>query len=205
MVKVSRDVKRTRLHAVRRVVASRPEPRDRGKIRSFYYEGVHRFELQAVVKSLPLLLQSAVFLFLAGIVIFVMPMDSTVYKVTLGLTMGVAAGYVIFTCLPVLYHNCPFRTPVSIIPRIVVSRGVRLFICLRCSFWYQLARCWRRLMKYVEVFAQHAAIGDEALSSSNEQNSVSSRILQSINSNSFQIIPTFMQAHFEDSFLTTVE
>jgi hypothetical protein len=65
------------------------------------------------VETIPLLLHVSVFLFLAGLVDFLFPINETVTFYILGYIAAFILVYAILTVLPNLILNCPYRTPLT--------------------------------------------------------------------------------------------
>ncbi|KAI9432858.1 hypothetical protein H4582DRAFT_1784481, partial [Lactarius indigo] len=91
----------------------RGAPHKRARMRAYIYDGVQRFGMSRAVETMPTLLHVSVFLFLAGLVDFLIPIDTIVAYFTLGWIVAFALAYAVLTVLPNLYLNCPYRTPLS--------------------------------------------------------------------------------------------
>lgn len=88
-------------------------PRHRARIRSYLYEGIITFKMTAVVEAIPILLHISVFLFFAGLVEFLMTINQTIANITLVAVAVCGAVYILLTILPLMYRQCPYRTPLS--------------------------------------------------------------------------------------------
>ncbi|KAJ7645211.1 hypothetical protein DFH06DRAFT_1477055 [Mycena polygramma] len=91
----------------------RPSPVIRARVFSFLYYGLKRFKMHAVVEIIPLLLHASLLLFFAGLVAFLIPVNTVVMCVTAILLVLIASVYSLLTILPSLYPDCPYRTPLS--------------------------------------------------------------------------------------------
>jgi hypothetical protein len=85
----------------------------RARTREYLFQGVQLFRLSQAVEAVPALLHVAVFLFFAGLVDFLFSIDSTVGRVILGVMSFFGGIYIVFTFLPNVRPNCPYRTPFS--------------------------------------------------------------------------------------------
>jgi hypothetical protein len=65
------------------------------------------------IEAIPLLLHVSVFLFLAGLVDFLFPINDAVALCILGYIAAFVSVYAILTILPNLLLNCPYRTPLT--------------------------------------------------------------------------------------------
>ena len=66
-----------------RVTSPRYSPRKRARIRTFFAEGVKRLHLPWTVEALTTLLHIALFLFFAGLAVFLFGVHPTVFKVAI--------------------------------------------------------------------------------------------------------------------------
>ncbi|KAH8987105.1 hypothetical protein EDB86DRAFT_2198725 [Lactarius hatsudake] len=91
----------------------RRAPRRQARIRAHMFEGVENFRLSQAVEAIPLLLHTSVFLFFAGLIDFLLPINDVVAFSALGCVVVFALIYAMLTLLPSLHFNCPYRTPLS--------------------------------------------------------------------------------------------
>jgi hypothetical protein len=108
------------------------EPR-RARYRAFYAEGVENFLLPWVFDALPAMLHLSVFLFFAGLVVFLWNFDPTISKLILSWVVGCVTLYGYITFIPIFRHDCPYNTPLSPLAWSIVT-GV-LYISLRVFKW----------------------------------------------------------------------
>ncbi|KZW02475.1 hypothetical protein EXIGLDRAFT_829353 [Exidia glandulosa HHB12029] len=94
-----------------RISAPFPSVRQWARRRTFYFDGVTDWAVPVFIAILPLLLHAALFLFLAGLGLLLLPLDSVnaVWLVTL--TGCLAIFYVVSTVLPFMRPDCPSTTP----------------------------------------------------------------------------------------------
>ncbi|KAJ7478606.1 hypothetical protein B0H11DRAFT_1279160 [Mycena galericulata] len=93
----------------------RPSPVIRARIFSYLYYGLKRFNMHVLVDLVPLLLHMSLVLFFAGLVAFLLPINHTVMAVAAALLCILVAVYCILTILPLVYFDCPYRTPLSMV------------------------------------------------------------------------------------------
>ncbi|KAJ7133704.1 hypothetical protein C8R43DRAFT_643626 [Mycena crocata] len=91
----------------------RPSPVIRSRIFSYLYYGLKRFNMHILVDLVPLLLHMSLVLFFAGLVAFLLPVNHAVMIVAATLLGIVVAIYCTLTILPLIYSDCPYRTPFS--------------------------------------------------------------------------------------------
>ena len=66
-----------------KVTQSRYSLHKKARIRAFVAEGVEKYHLPWVVETLPILLHISLFLFFAGLVVFLLNMNLTIFKLVL--------------------------------------------------------------------------------------------------------------------------
>ncbi|TCD61978.1 hypothetical protein EIP91_007642 [Steccherinum ochraceum] len=81
--------------------------------RAYLFEGMNKSRLYDWVEFLPALLHISLFLFFAGLVEFLMPINDAVGRATLGIVLVIAAAYLLATLYNLVAWNSPFRTPLS--------------------------------------------------------------------------------------------
>lgn len=85
----------------------------RARIRSYLYYGVEKFGMDAIVETVPLLLHISLFLFFTGLAIFLFPINRIIGSLCIAILMASALVYLIPTVTPVIYRQCPYRTPLT--------------------------------------------------------------------------------------------
>ena len=86
-------------------------PHKRARIRAFFAEGVDKFFLPWTAEVLPTLLHVSLFLFFAGLSVFLCNVNFTIFKLVF---VWVAACTVIYACvtiMPIFRHDSPYHTP----------------------------------------------------------------------------------------------
>lgn len=92
---------------------SKPAPQDRARISIYLFEGIKQYRMAAVVEAIPMLLHISLFLFFAGLVAFLMPVNSVIQYLMLGILIICSCLYFLITILPIIHLACPFWTPLS--------------------------------------------------------------------------------------------
>ncbi|KAJ6527053.1 hypothetical protein B0H19DRAFT_868254, partial [Mycena capillaripes] len=75
------------------------------------YYGLKRFSMHAIVDIIPLLLHTSLFVFFAGLVAFLFPVNTILTIVAATLLGIVVVVYSLLTILPLWCLDCPYRTP----------------------------------------------------------------------------------------------
>jgi hypothetical protein len=96
-----------------KLTQTRYKPHKRARIRAFYFEGVDKCLLSWVVETLPTLLHISLFLFFAGLVVFLSNVNLTIFKVVLSWVAICAALYGCLTLMPIIRHDSPYCTSLS--------------------------------------------------------------------------------------------
>ena len=96
-----------------KITQSRYQPHKRARIRAFFAEGVEKYLLPWTVDALPTLLHLSLFLFFAGLVVFLCNVNLTIFKLVLSWVVLCATLYGCITCMPIIRHDSPYYTPLS--------------------------------------------------------------------------------------------
>ena len=88
-------------------------PHKRARIRAFFAEGVEWFHVPWTFEALPTLLHISLFLFFAGLVLFLANINITIFKLILSWVSLCAAIYGYVTVIPVIRHDSPYYSPLS--------------------------------------------------------------------------------------------
>lgn len=89
-------------------------PHARARIRAFFSDGIDKSHLTNPVEVLPLLLHLSLFLFLAGLLIYLFNINTTVAIAVVCCVGLFVVVYARITLMPFLRHNTPYYTPLSL-------------------------------------------------------------------------------------------
>jgi hypothetical protein len=95
------------------VAYPRYSPVKRARIRTFYSEGVEDLHVPWTVEALPALLHSSLFLFFAGLAVFLFNVHHTIFGVVAAWIGICVILYAYITFLPVIRKNSPYSGPLS--------------------------------------------------------------------------------------------
>ena len=99
-----------------KLTQTRYAPHKRARIRAFFAEGVEKLRLPWAVEALPALLHLSLFLFFAGLAVYLFNINHTVFKVAIS-WIGFCTGmYMCITLMPILRHDSPYYAPLSSSP-----------------------------------------------------------------------------------------
>ena len=88
-------------------------PHKRARIRAFYKNGVKELHFRFVIELLPTLLHISLFLFFAGLSVFLFNVNRTIFKaVTAWIALCVIL-YAFLTILPIIRKDSPYTAPLS--------------------------------------------------------------------------------------------
>ncbi len=119
-----------------RVTQPRYSPHKRARIRAFFSEGVEKFLLPWAVEALPTLLHVSLFLFFAGLVVFLCNIKLTIFSLVLSWVGVCSALYGCITVLPIFLHDSPYNTPLtSLVWLIVIGISYITFWVLEWFTW----------------------------------------------------------------------
>jgi hypothetical protein len=131
-----------------KVTQPRYSPHKRARIRAFFAEGVDKFLLPWAVEALPTMLHLSLFLFFAGIAVFLWNVNLTIFKLMLSWVGLCTALYGCITFIPIFRHDSPYHTPLSL-PTWHIVTGIQLVIfrvlhffatfpCFNYKTWYHI-------------------------------------------------------------------
>jgi hypothetical protein len=109
---------------------------DRGEKRQTKFMGLQTWKLHLIIESLPGMLQWALYFFGAGMAYYLWDLDVSTEKVAITATLF---GMISFTCTTLaatLWRDCPFQTPLLLLPP-----GALLWVV---EFAISLSRWWKR-------------------------------------------------------------
>jgi hypothetical protein len=96
-----------------KVTQPRYSPHRRARVRAFFFEGVDKFLLPWAVEALPTMLHLSLFLFFAGLAVFLWNVNLTIFKLVLSWIGLCTALYGCITFIPLFRHDSPYHTPLS--------------------------------------------------------------------------------------------
>jgi hypothetical protein len=131
-----------------KVTQSRYSLHKRARIRAFFAEGVEKLLLPRAVEILPGLLHISLFLFFAGLVVFLRNINLTIFKLVLSWVGVCTALYGCVTVIPIFRHDSPYYTSLSSLVWLIVV-GIRCVV----AQVYGLFILWRLLRR--PVFARY--------------------------------------------------
>ena len=97
-----------------KVTQPRYSPHKRARIRAFFAEGVDKFLLPWAVEALPMMLHLSLFLFFAGLAVFLWNVNLTIFKLVLSWIGLCTSLYGCITFIPIFCHDSPYHTPLSL-------------------------------------------------------------------------------------------
>lgn len=101
--------------------------------RQYRFMGLNKWRVPTIIALLPSLLHVSLFLFLAGMSLFLYPLDQAAFHAVVVITSGTCTLYLISSILPALFPRCPYRTPISLL-------ASQAMVQCACSILYLLAR-----------------------------------------------------------------
>src|SRR5712672_2768771 len=99
-------------------------PHKRARIRAFYSEGVEKLHVPWAVELLPALLHTSLFLFFAGLGVFLFSIHRTLFNIIMSWIGLCGFVYVYLTFLPIFYKDSPYSSPLSVFDSFCVT-GIR--------------------------------------------------------------------------------
>ena len=112
----------------------------RARIRAFFAEGIDKFLLPWVVEALPTMLHLSLFLFCAGLAVFLWNVNLTIFKLVLSWIGLCMALYGCITFIPIFRYDSPYCTPLSL-PAWHFITGIP-FLTYRALEWIACSCCF---------------------------------------------------------------
>ncbi|KAJ7342961.1 hypothetical protein DFH08DRAFT_703286, partial [Mycena albidolilacea] len=85
--------------------------RERALIRQFRYVSFDKWGVQLIIGLLPAILHLSLFLFMAGLAVFLYALNHTIATVVASIAGCLLGTYIMTIVLPILAIGCPYRTP----------------------------------------------------------------------------------------------
>ena len=82
--------------------------------------------MTTIVESIPTVLHVAVLLFILGLIQFLFSVNLIVAGVVLGIFLLLVSLYFALTILPIIWAECPYRAPFSVLVRYAVIWQMKL-------------------------------------------------------------------------------
>ncbi|KAJ7595298.1 hypothetical protein C8J56DRAFT_922055 [Mycena floridula] len=106
-------------------------PINNARLREYLHQGIVRFQMFTLVESIPFLLHISLFLFFAGLCIFIYPINHLIGWLCIFIFIICLVLYLTPTLIPIFEHSCPYRTPLtSVFWRLLqmLPDGIRNFV-----------------------------------------------------------------------------
>jgi hypothetical protein len=93
---------------------SRYSPHKRARVRAFFSDGVDKWHVSWTIEALPTLLHLSLFLFFAGLVIYLFSINLLVFSSVVWWVVLSMVAYLSITLLPIFWPNSPYYAPLSL-------------------------------------------------------------------------------------------
>ncbi|KAH8105166.1 hypothetical protein BXZ70DRAFT_508320 [Cristinia sonorae] len=103
-----------------RVVSRSPDAVSRARARAWYFDGLKKSQMEAFAAGVPMILHLALWLFLAGLVVFLFPVNRKVANAALGAAAACGVIYLTFAFMDLFVGNSPYKTPFSVCLSVII-------------------------------------------------------------------------------------
>ena len=144
---------------------------DKSRDRQRKLDGFKKWHFHLVIESLPVMLQLALLLLGCALSQYLWTISHTVAGIIATMTFFGVTSYVFFTLAAILYYNCPYQTPPSILTRTIIryltcsdvafARSLRSFFAPFTPI-KNLRRFLSRLCTVLRSFGGASALAEEA-------------------------------------------
>ena len=130
---------------------ARCSPEKRARMRAFFANGAEKMHIPLAVEGLPTLLHLSLFLFFAGLIIFLFNVDREVFLWVVSWIGFFSAVYGLITLLPLIRQDSPYYSPLSVPAWFLYATiqyetyKILASIASSCG-WYNTRRRFRHLM-----------------------------------------------------------
>ncbi|KAH8995067.1 hypothetical protein EDB86DRAFT_1209331 [Lactarius hatsudake] len=128
-------------------------PHKRGRVRTYLYQGVDRFQLKRFMYGVHVLLHVSVFLFFWALGDFLQLFDETVGGVARGCFWGLAVVYGVLSVSPFIFGNSPYHTALTPPLRSCAMACATTLLFLYHTIWRPLWRLPTRPLIRPEYFS----------------------------------------------------
>jgi hypothetical protein len=143
----------------------RCEPHKRARAHAFFAIGVKRFRVSWVVEALPALVHLSLFIFFAGLLIYLFNIHHTVFKVVVCWVALLTTVYGFITFMPVFWHDSPYYSPLSttvwflsgIIPYVVLKVPEIIARCFSSGVGHSISWSRDRYRRWISEGLEMAA------------------------------------------------
>ncbi|KAF9038999.1 hypothetical protein BDZ89DRAFT_393123 [Hymenopellis radicata] len=104
-------------------------PGIRSHVRQFRFMGLEQWRVSVIIGLLPIIMHTSLALFLAGLVLFYIPLRTSLAWAVGALAVVVAILYIVSNVMPIFFPQCPYHTPLT---RFVYDFLRLLHFCQRC-------------------------------------------------------------------------
>ena len=132
-------------------------PQKQARIRAFLAEGIDKLHLPLVVELLPTFLHLSVFLFFAGLGVFLFNLNITIFIAVIWWLGLCALAYICITFMPIIRHDSPYHSPLSSLVWYIWIGILR--ICLMILGWFTgfgnfSYASWDRIQRWQEHYRE---------------------------------------------------
>ncbi|KAH9034588.1 hypothetical protein EDB85DRAFT_994958 [Lactarius pseudohatsudake] len=128
-------------------------PHKRGRVRTYLYQGIDRFQLKRFMYGVHVLLHVSVFLFFWALGDFLHLFDAIVGEVARGCFWGLAVVYGVLSVSPFIFGNSPYHTPLTPPLRSCGMACATALLFLYHTIWRPLWRLPTRPLTRPEYFS----------------------------------------------------
>ncbi|KAF9023252.1 hypothetical protein BDZ89DRAFT_1069990 [Hymenopellis radicata] len=88
-------------------------PGIRSHVRQFRFMGLEQWRVSVIIGLLPIIMHTSLALFLCGLVLFYIPLRTSLAGAVGVLTVVVATLYIVSNVMPIFFPQCPYHTPLT--------------------------------------------------------------------------------------------
>ncbi|KAF8915696.1 hypothetical protein CPB85DRAFT_398091 [Mucidula mucida] len=88
-------------------------PGARSHIRHYRFMGLEKWRVSVIIGLLPIIMNISLTLFFVGLILFFVPLQTSLASVISAITLTVTVLYFVSNAMPIFYPQCPYQTPLT--------------------------------------------------------------------------------------------
>lgn len=137
----------------------RCSPHKRARIRAFFAHGVDKFHVPWAVEALPALVHLSLFLFFAGLLVYLFDINHTVFTAVSCWVALLSIVYGSITLMPIFWHDSPYYAPLSSTAWLLYTGTLYAILEVRLRFFSRERHYRKYLLK--KSYRQRILVGVE--------------------------------------------
>jgi len=118
---------------VRITQTAKSSPHERARLREFFNNGRTKYRIHRVVEALPALVHLSLFLFFAGLIVYLSNINHTVFTAVICCVALLSAVYGFITFMPFIWIDSPYNSPLTPLAWFLFTRVLYVVLGVLCG------------------------------------------------------------------------